>query len=134
MTNESDGPPGYPPAIRTVAMPADANPSGDIFGGWLMSQMDLAGGTLAHQRAKGRCVTVAVDALTFLVPVHVGDIVSCYAEIVRIGRTSLTTRIEVWAQSHQGGAQRKVTEGSFTYVALDPSRKPRVLPAEDGAG
>jgi acyl-CoA thioesterase YciA len=116
------------PVLRTIAMPADANPDGDIFGGWVLSQMDLAGGTLARQRAKGRVATVAVDAMTFLLPVHVGDDVSCYAHIAKVGRTSLTVRIETWAQRREGGPKVKVTEGVFVYVAIGENRKPREVP------
>ena len=118
------------PALRTIAMPADANPAGDIFGGWVLSQMDLAGGVIAHRRAQGRCATVAVTGMTFHLPVFVGDEVSCYAEIVKTGRTSITVAIESWARRNMTGERLKVTEGTFTYVALGPDRKPRALPAE----
>lgn len=111
-------------AIRMIAMPADANPSGDIFGGWIMSLMDMAGGNVAYQRAGGRVVTVAVNEITFLVPVNVGDEVSCYASVVGVGRTSIRTWIEVWTRRRAGGKQIKVTEGEFTYVAIDQNRKP----------
>lgn len=117
------------PVLRTIAMPADANPDGDIFGGWVLSQMDLAGGTLARQRAKGRVATVAVNAMTFLLPVQVGDDVSCYARIAKVGKTSLTVNIEAWAQRRDGGAKIKVTEGVFVYVAIGEDRKPRTVPA-----
>jgi acyl-CoA thioesterase YciA len=117
------------PALRTIAMPADANPDGDIFGGWVLSQMDLAGGTLARQRAKGRVATVAVNAMTFLLPVYVGDDVSCYARIEKVGRTSITVCIETWAQRRDGGQRMKVTEGTFVYVAIGENRKPREVPA-----
>ena len=117
------------PVLRTIAMPADANPDGDIFGGWVLSQMDLAGGTLARQRAKGRVATVAVNAMTFLLPVYVGDDVSCYARIEKVGRTSITVCIETWAQRRDGGQRMKVTEGTFVYVAIGENRKPREVPA-----
>ena len=117
------------PAIRTIAMPADANASGDIFGGWMMSQMDMAGGVAAVARAKGRVVTVAVEAMTFHRPVLVGDLVSCYAEVVRVGRTSLSVRIDAWVERRIGGHAERVTSGTFTYVAVDEARKPRVVPA-----
>ncbi len=117
------------PAIRTIAMPADANASGDIFGGWMMSQMDMAGGVAAVARAKGRVVTVAVEAMTFHRPVLVGDLVSCYAEVVRVGRTSLSVRIDAWVERRIGGEAERVTSGTFTYVAVDAARKPRVVPA-----
>jgi acyl-CoA thioesterase YciA len=116
------------PALRTIAMPADANPAGDIFGGWLLAQMDLAGGVLAHRRAKGRTATVAVTGMTFHLPVFVGDEVSCYAEIVKVGRTSITVKIETWVCRHLEGERVKVTEGTFTYVAIGPDRKPREVP------
>lgn len=116
------------PALRTIAMPADANPAGDIFGGWLLAQMDLAGGVIAHRRAQGRCATVAVTGMTFHLPVFVGDEVSCYAEIVKIGRTSITVKLESWARRNLSGERVKVTEGTFTYVAIGPDRRPRPVP------
>ena len=116
------------PALRTIAMPADANPAGDIFGGWLLAQMDLAGGVIAHRRAQGRCATVAVTGMTFHLPVFVGDEVSCYAEIIKIGRTSITVKIESWARRNLSGERVKVTEGTFTYVAIGPDRRPRPVP------
>ena len=121
-------PAGRMPAIRTIAMPADANASGDIFGGWVLSQMDLAGGTTATHRAKGRCATVAVDAMEFHLPVFVGDEVSCYAEIVRIGRSSIAVKVDTFATRFRTGETVKVTEGLFTYVAIDENRKPRPVP------
>jgi acyl-CoA thioesterase YciA len=123
-------PPDSEPAIRITAMPADTNPSGDIFGGWLMSMMDMAGGNVAYQRAGGRVATVAVNEFEFHSPVHVGDIVSCYAEVIRTGRTSLATKVEVWVQERSGGGPIKVTEGIFTFVALDEGGTPRPLPAD----
>jgi acyl-CoA thioesterase YciA len=116
------------PLIRVMAMPADANPNGDIFGGWLLAQMDLAGGNLAVQRARGRCATVAVDGMVFHEPVLVGDEVSCYGEIVRTGRTTITTRIEAWRRNLASGEVRKVTQAIFTYVAIGQNRRPRPLP------
>lgn len=118
------------PALRAIAMPADANPSGDIFGGWVLSQMDLAGGTVAGRHAKGRVATVAITGMTFHLPVFVGDEVSCYAEIVKTGRTSITIKIESWARRSRGDERVKVTEGVFTYVAIGPDRRPRPLPPE----
>ncbi len=115
--------------VCTVAMPADANPSGDIFGGWILSQMDIAGGVAAARRARGRCATVAVKEMTFHLPVQIGDLVSCYADIVRIGRTSLTVNIQAWATPHfEPAPPQMVTEGTFTYVAIDADRKPRPVP------
>jgi acyl-CoA thioesterase YciA len=120
--------PGTLPLVRVMAMPADANPNGDIFGGWLLSQMDLAKGSLATQRARGRCATVAVDGMVFHEPVFVGDEVSCYGELVRTGRTSITIRIEAWRRDLPSDEVRKVTEAVFTYVAIDENRRPRPLP------
>ena len=119
------------PAIRTIAMPADANSNGDIFGGWMMAQMDLAGGVAAVQRAQGRVVTVAVEAMTFHLPVMVGDLVSCYAEVTRVGRSSITIKIESWVRRHLSNDRVLVTEGIFTYVAIDTRRRPRPVPPED---
>ena len=117
--------------IRTVAMPADTNPRGDIFGGWLMSQMDLAGGIVATRRAMGRTASVAVDQMVFHRPVHVGNVVTCYAEIIRIGTTSMAIKIEAWAQQYNELAEpHKVTEGIFTYVAIDQERRPRTVPSQ----
>jgi len=116
------------PLVRVIAMPADANPNGDIFGGWLLAQMDLAGGSLAAQRARGRCATVAVDGMVFHEPVFVGDEVSCYGELVRTGRSSMTVRIEAWRRHLASDETRKVTEAIFTYVAIGEDRRPRQLP------
>jgi acyl-CoA thioesterase YciA len=114
--------------LQTVAMPADTNPSGDIFGGWILSQMDIAGGILAHQRARGRTATVAVESMKFHLPVFVGDVVGCYGAVMRAGRTSIAVKIEAWAR--RGGTDElvRVTEGVFTYVAIDERRQPRPLP------
>ena len=117
--------------IRTVAMPSDTNPRGDIFGGWLMSQMDLAGGIMATRRAKGRTATIAVDEMVFHKPVHIGNVVTCYADVIRIGTTSMSIKIEAWAEHYaEPGAPHKVTEGVFTYVAIDQERNPRPVPNE----
>jgi acyl-CoA thioesterase YciA len=118
------------PALRAIAMPADANPSGDIFGGWLLAQMDLAGGSVAMQRADGRVATVAITGMTFHQPVFVGDEVSCYATIVKVGRSSITIAIESWARRHRGKGRVKVTAGTFTYVAIDANRRPRQVPPD----
>ena len=123
-------PPEGEPMIRTIAMPADANPSGDIFGGWLMSQMDLAGANAASRRSCGRCVTVAVDGMVFHEPVFVGDEVSLYGTVIRVGRTSMTIRVEAWRRSRTSDTRNKVTEAMFTYVAVDENRKPRPVDAE----
>ncbi len=118
------------PAVRTLAMPADTNPSGDIFGGWLMAQMDIAGGIAAGDRARGRVATVAVDGMEFHQPVYVGDLVSCYAEVGRVGRTSIAVKVETLARRRRGGETVKVTEGTFVYVALDADGRPRRVPKE----
>lgn len=110
--------------IRTLAMPADANGNGDIFGGWLVSQMDLGGAILARNTARSRVTTVAIDGMSFLHPVAVGDTVSCHARILGIGRTSLKIDVEAWVQRFTDGAQLRVTEGVFTYVAIDDAGKP----------
>lgn len=112
------------PSLRTVAMPADANPSGDIFGGWIMSQMDLAGAIYASYKVEGRLVTVAVEGMTFHLPVFVGDQVSCYCSLLRTGNTSLSIRIETWVRRKQTGEHLKVTEATYTYVCVDDRRKP----------
>ena len=112
---------------RTVAMPSDANPAGDIFGGWLLSQMDVAGGIIAHRIAQGRAATVAVDAMKFHQPVFVGDVLCCYAAVARIGRTSIAVKVEAWAERRNSTLRVKVTEGVFTYVAIDADRKPRAI-------
>ena len=127
-------PPEDQPLIRTIAMPADINPNGDIFGGWLMAQMDLAGGNAAMRRARGRCATVAVDGMVFHQPVFVGDEVSLYAHILRIGRTSITIRVEAWRRSRTDEAEQKVTEGTFTFVAIDDNGKPRLVPPAQPPG
>jgi acyl-CoA thioesterase YciA len=110
--------------IRTIAMPANTNSNGDMFGGWMVSQMDLGGAILARNAAKSRITTVAIDAMEFHHPVYVGDIVSCYALLLKTGRTSLRIAIEAWAQRHKGGEHVRVTEGVFTYVAIDDQGKP----------
>ena len=116
--------------LRTLAMPADANAAGDIFGGWVLSQMDIAGGVAAQQRAGGRVATVAVDAMTFHRPVFIGDILCCYTTIERVGRTSMTIRIEAWAQRRDHSPRVLVTEGTYTFVAIDETRRPRPVDPE----
>ena len=115
------------PHLRTIAMPRDTNAGGAIFGGWTVSQMDLAGGTFAAQQAKGRVATVSIDAMRFLRPITVGDEVSCYCSMREEGDTSLTVKVETWVRDRTGGNPEKVTEGVFTYVALDDEGKPRPL-------
>ncbi len=123
-----DIPPETEPTVRTVPMPSDANANGDIFGGWVLSQMDIAGGVLASDRAQGRVVTIAIEAMRFHKPIAVGDIVSLYGKIVEIGRTSVTVHLETWARRNSSGKEVKVTEGTFVYVAIATDGKPRVLP------
>jgi acyl-CoA thioesterase YciA len=113
--------------IRTLAMPADTNPAGDIFGGWVMSQMDIAGAIAAVERAKGRVVTVAVEAMTFIAPVKVGDILCVYTSIERVGKTSITVSMEAWARRNRLDERHKVTDGRFVYVALDDAGQKRQI-------
>ena len=113
------------PAIRVTAMPADANAYGDIFGGWLMSMMDSACGLTAARFSKGRAVTVAMDGMMFHHPVKIGDEVSVYCEIERVGRTSMTIAVEAWRRHRQEEEEVKVTEATFTFVAVDTENKPR---------
>jgi len=115
--------------IRTLAMPADTNPAGDIFGGWVMSQMDIAGAIAAIERVKGRVVTVAVDSMTFISPVKVGDILCVYTAVERVGTTSVTVAIEAWARRNRLADRVKVTDGRFVYVALGDDGKKRAIPA-----
>lgn len=121
-------PPAEAPVIRVIAMPHDTNPAGDIFGGWLMSWMDLAAGTVAARRCHGRAATVACDGLTFLNPVVVGDEVSFYADLVSEGRTSMRIHVEAWRRARESEETRKVTEAIITYVAIGADRRPRELP------
>ncbi len=113
--------------LQTLTMPADTNANGDIFGGWLMSQMDLAGAILAHDYAEGRVTTVAVGGMTFLRPVPVGATVSCYAQAIETGRSSIRTLVEVWIKSNRSGEIEKVTEGEFVYVSIDDNGRTRPL-------
>ncbi len=110
--------------IKTIAMPADTNVSGDIFGGWLLSQMDLGGSIMAHQAVRNRVTTVAVDGMVFLKPVKVGDRVSCYAKIVHRGKTSIGIQIQVWIMQLNGGVEYQVTQGKFTYVSINAAGRP----------
>ena len=112
------------PSLRTIAMPADANANGDIFGGWVLSQMDLAGSIIATQTAKTRVATVGIEAMSFKKPILIGDEVSCYCRLERVGRTSVTVHIESWARARLNDTAQKVTEGKFTYVAIDENRNP----------
>jgi acyl-CoA thioesterase YciA len=116
------------PAVRTLAMPADTNPSGDIFGGWVIAQMDLAAGIVAARRAQGRVATVALDGLSFHRPVYVGDLVSCHADVVKVGRTSMTIKVDTYVIRSRTMEEVKVTEGHFTMVAIDAEGRPRPVP------
>ena len=123
------------PVLRVVPMPADANQHGDIFGGWIMAQVDIAGGVLAARRASGRVATVAVNAFQFKQPVFVGDVLSFYADIVRVGNTSITVYVEVYAQRNPTEIETvKVTEATLTYVATGTDRRPRLVPAQQNQG
>jgi len=129
-TDSTPRPPAVEPALRTIAMPKDANANGDIFGGWVLAQMDLAGGSVAVQRARGRVATVAITGMSFHLPVFIGDEVSCYGRVVKVGHTSITVHVESWARRHRTDDRHKVTEGTFTFVAIGEDRKPRQVPPE----
>ena len=122
-------PPASAPALRVTTMPADANPYGDIFGGWLMSQMDMAAGLTAARHARGRAVTIAVEGMQFHAPVAVGDEVSVYAELVKTGRTSMTIEVEAWRRGRHVEEQCRVTQARFVFVAIDEHRRPRPINA-----
>lgn len=121
---------GKIPTLRTFSMPADSNANGDIFGGWILSQMDMAGGAKAYEFVGDRVVTVGIEAMTFYKPVYIGDEVSFYTEVVKSGRTSVTIRIESWARRRQSREYVKVTEGFFTFVHIDENRQPAAIPAK----
>ena len=114
--------------IQTIAMPADTNANGDIFGGWLVSQMDLAAGVLAKKISRGRASTVAINTMTFLKPVQVGDVVSCHAQLVKLGHTSMTIAVEVWKETLATMTKTCVTKGTFIFVAIDENGRPRQVP------
>ncbi len=114
--------------VRVIAMPADTNANGDIFGGWVMAQMDLAGGIAGVERAQGRVVTVAVEAMHFIRPVRVGDVLCVYTAVTRVGRTSMTINIEAWVRRFQTRLREKVTDAIFTFVAIDAEGRPRPVP------
>ena len=122
-------PPKEQPAIRIIAMPADANYYGDVFGGWLMNMMDLAASSVASRESGGRAVTVAIDAVSFHHPVHIGDEVSVYARLASTGRTSMKIVVEAWQRALSGETTTRVTEATFTFVAVDQTGKPRPLAA-----
>ena len=123
--------PGGDLCIRTVAMPADTNANGDIFGGWLLSQMDLGGGVFASKVAQSRTVTVAIEAMNFRKAVYVGDLVSVYANLVRVGRTSVTLHIEAWAMRRREMQSILVTDGNFTYVSIDDQGRPQAIKRDE---
>ncbi len=114
--------------VRLIAMPADTNANGDIFGGWVLSQMDQAGGIAAVERAQGRVVTVAIEAMTFIRPVRVGDVLCVYTSVQKVGRTSMKLQIEAWAQRFRSHLTEKVTDGVFTFVCIDDAGRPRPVP------
>jgi len=118
------------PVLRVIPGPADINANGHIFGGWVLSQMDIAAGIVASRRAKGPIATVAIEAMEFIAPIHLRDVISVYATVERVGRTSMAVRIEVIANRDLGATEVKVTEGVFTFVALDPEHRPRAVDAE----
>lgn len=115
-------------SLQTIAMPADTNWSGDIFGGWLVSQMDIAGAIHSERISRGRCVTISIHQMTFLVPVKIGDVVSCYTDIIKMGNTSMQIHIEVWSKKNDREYPVKVTEGVFTFVAVDSDGQKRKIP------
>lgn len=127
MSDDNEKPSGEL-TLRTMAMPADTNAAGDIFGGWVLSQMDLAGGIAAGQRASARVVTIAVDGMKFIRPVHVGDVLCVYTDIVRVGNTSMEIKLEAWALRHRFGVREKVTEAQFTFVCVDDDGRPVPVP------
>ncbi len=131
MTTETTEPRGEL-TVRTIAMPADTNANGDIFGGWVLSQMDQAGGIAGVERAQGRVVTIAVEAMTFIRPVKVGDVLCVYTQVESVGRTSMKIHIEAWARRFRTHTREKVTDATFTFVAIDDEGKPRPVPAEGG--
>ena len=131
MTTETTEPRGEL-TVRTMAMPKDTNANGDIFGGWVLSQMDQAGGIAGVERAQGRVVTIAVDAMTFIRPVKVGDVLCVYAQVESVGRTSMKIHIEAWARRFQTHHREKVTEAKFTFVAINEEGKPRPVPPHGG--
>ncbi|MEM8580846.1 MAG: acyl-CoA thioesterase [Pseudomonadota bacterium] len=114
--------------LRTLAMPADVNVNGDIFGGWVLSQMDIAAGIIAGERAQGRVATIAIEAMKFIRPVKVGDVLCIYAEVERVGRSSMGIALEAWVLRGRIGAREKVTEATFTFVAIDEEGRPRPVP------
>ncbi len=114
-------------AVRALAMPADTNPNGDIFGGYLLSQMDIAGAIYSQEIASGRTVTIAIDSMSFYRPLNVGDTLCCYCDTIKLGNTSIKVKVEAWAVRQFASERIKITEGTFTYVAIDDERKPRPI-------
>nr|WP_151777973.1 acyl-CoA thioesterase [Acinetobacter brisouii] len=129
MTESSKIPEGIL-SLQTIAMPADTNWSGDVFGGWIVSQMDLAGAIHAERFSKGRCATISIHEMTFLVPVKVGDVVSCYTKILKVGNTSIQMQIEVWDSHDTSRKAKRITQGIFTFVAVDAEGHKRQIPEE----
>jgi acyl-CoA thioesterase YciA len=125
-----DGAPRGALTVRIIAMPADTNANGDIFGGWVLSRMDQAGGIAGVERARGRVVTVAIDAMQFIRPVRVGDVLEVYTEVESIGRTSMNIHVEAWAMRFQTHTREQVTQAMFKFVAIDDAGKPRPIPKE----
>jgi acyl-CoA thioesterase YciA len=132
MTGADASLPEAAPTIRVTAMPADANPYGDIFGGWLMGQMDLAAGSVASRHSGGRAVTIAAEGMKFHRPVFVGDEVSVYATLVAVGTTSMTIEVEAWRRARHSPESSKVTQARFVFVAIDDDRQPRRVPPLEG--
>jgi acyl-CoA thioesterase YciA len=131
-SNFPNGVPRGELTVRISAMPADTNANGDIFGGWVLSRMDQAGGIAGVERAKGRVVTVALDAMKFIRPVRVGDVLEVYTEVESVGRTSMKVHVEAWVRRFQTHIEEKVTDATFTFVAIDDAGKPRPIPQEGG--
>jgi len=128
LSEATDDQPHGDLTVRLIAMPADTNANGDIFGGWVLSQMDQAGGIAAVERAQGRVVTIAVEAMTFIRPVKVGDVLCVYTSVKKVGRTSMKIHIEAWARRFRSHTREKVTVASFTFVAIDDDGRPRPVP------
>ncbi len=132
MTEDATNEPRGELTVRVAAMPGDTNANGDIFGGWVLSQMDQAGGIAAVEKAKGRVVTIAIDAMTFIRPVRVGDVLCVYTYVEKVGRTSMKIHIEAWAQRFRSHLTEKVTDGAFTFVCVDDAGRPRPVPPASG--
>jgi len=131
MTESATEEPRGELTVRLIAMPSDTNANGDIFGGWVLSQMDQAGGIAAVEKAQGRVVTIAIDAMTFIRPVKVGDVLCVYTAIDHVGRTSMKVHIEAWARRFRTRLREKVTDATFTFVAIDENGRPRPIPRDE---